>query len=87
MLASSTLASTSPPAFANPVPHTATRVNVDRTTTASTVKTSKQGLNCFICKITNEISEDTLNVMIFAHQEASLITSSCIPAESELVEH
>lgn len=41
MPASSTPVSTSPPAFANQAPPMATPVNVDRTTTASTVKTSK----------------------------------------------
>lgn len=41
MLATSTLVSMFPPAFANQVPPMATPVNVDRTTTASTVKTSK----------------------------------------------
>lgn len=50
MLASSTLVSTFPPAFANQVPPTATPVNVDRTTMASTVKTSKVPSSvCTVC--------------------------------------
>lgn len=49
MLASSTLVNMSPPAFANQVLLTATPVNVDRTTMASTVKTSKVPSSVDMC--------------------------------------
>lgn len=48
MPASSTHASMFPPAFANQVPHMGIPVNVDKTTTASTAKTSKFPSSLFI---------------------------------------
>lgn len=49
MLATSTLVSMFPPAFGSQVLHTATLVNADRTTMASTVKTSKVPSSVGVC--------------------------------------
>lgn len=59
MLASSTLVSMFPPVFGNQVLHTGTPVNVDRTTTASTVKTSKVPSSVSMCafSVSREIRE------------------------------
>lgn len=52
MLATSTLVSMFPPAFGSQVLRTATLVNADRTTMASTVKTSKAPSSLGVCTLT-----------------------------------